>query len=269
MTVLAHVSDLHFGRVDIGAAEALFDDLKALRPDLVVVSGDLTQRAHYWEFLLARQYLDSLDLPWLAVPGNHDISPFRLLERFTNPFRAYRTFIEKATEPVYVDDEVVVVGLNTARRMALEWNWAHGRISRRQIRRVVNEFERAPAERVRIVVAHHPFQPPEHAPETRVVGRSAEALERFASAGVRLVLAGHLHQGYIRVVTPTEVTRTGELKLVQAASAISSRLRGEPNAYNIITVTGGNLDIRTRIFEGGAWRASDAVGDMPALAPAD
>ncbi|WP_018698194.1 metallophosphoesterase family protein [Amorphus coralli] len=269
MTVLAHVSDLHFGRVDIGAAEALFDDLKALRPDLVVVSGDLTQRAHYWEFLLARQYLDSLDLPWLAVPGNHDISPFRLLERFTNPFRAYRTFIEKVTEPVYVDDEVVVVGLNTARRMALEWNWAHGRISRRQIRRVVNEFERAPAERVRIVVAHHPFQPPEHAPETRVVGRSAEALERFASAGVRLVLAGHLHQGYIRVVTPTEVTRTGELKLVQAASAISSRLRGEPNAYNIITVTGGNLDIRTRIFEGGAWRASDAVGDMPALAPAD
>ncbi|MGX1306069.1 3',5'-cyclic AMP phosphodiesterase CpdA [Amorphus suaedae] len=264
MTVLAHISDLHFGRVDEKAAEALITDLQDHSPDLILVSGDLTQGAHYSEFLAARQYLDSLDVPWLSVPGNHDISPYRLFERFTDPFRAYRTFIHKTTEPVHVGDDVVVVGVNTARRMALELNWAHGRISRRQIRRVEQEFARVPEDRVKIVVAHHPFQAPENEPRTRLVGRSVEALERFANAGVRLVLAGHLHRGYIRVVTPTEVARTGDLKVVQAASAMSTRLRGEPNAYNIITVAGGDLDIRTRIFEGRKWRTSDADVVIPA-----
>lgn len=264
MTVLAHISDLHFGRIDEKVAEALITDLLDHAPDLILVSGDLTQGAHYSEFLAARQYLDSLDVPWLSVPGNHDISPYRLFERFTDPFRAYRTFIHKTTEPVHVGDDVVVVGVNTARRMAFELNWAHGRISRRQIKRVEQELARAPDGRVKIVVAHHPFQAPENEPGTRLVGRSAEALARFADAGVRLVLAGHLHRGYIRVATPTEVTRSGDLKVVQAASAISTRLRGEPNAYNIITVTGGDLDIRTRIFEGGQWRTSDVDVSLPA-----
>lgn len=260
MTRLAHISDLHFGKVNPHAAAALINELQVQAPDLVVVSGDLTQVADHDEFRDARRFLDDLELPWFAVPGNHDISPFRLLERFLDPFRAYRRFIDREIEPVHVGEDVVLVGVNTARRLALELNWSHGSINAGQIRQVETALAAAPPDRVAIVVAHHPFRPPHDDPDARLVGRAELALERFADAGVRLILSGHLHRGYIRVVTPDDVTHTSELKVVQAGSAISTRLRDEPNAYNLIEVTGDHLDIRTRIFEGDGWRDSSLPG---------
>ncbi len=261
MTRIAHVSDLHFGHEDPVVAEALLAALNHDPPDLVVVSGDLTQGAHQHEFRAARAFLDRLTAPVLAVPGNHDITPYALGERFFDPYRRWRHHISAETQPVWRDGRTAVVGLNTARRMGLSLDWSKGRIGSGRLRRVLRELRALPPELVRIVVAHHPLLPPDEAPLTPVVGDARKALAAFAAAGVRLVLAGHLHRGFSHLVpAPGGVGLT----VLQAATAISTRLRGEPNAYNQIVVDAdGHTSVETRAWDGTAWRRAGAAGDLP------
>ena len=140
MRRLAHISDLHFGRTDPRVVEGLVAELNAERPDLIIVSGDLTQSARSGEFREARRFLDRLASPWLAVPGNHDISPYHLVQRFFDPFARFRRFIQPSTEPLWRDEEIAVVGINSARAMLLELNWAHGSLSRSQMERAEERF---------------------------------------------------------------------------------------------------------------------------------
>ncbi len=122
MRKLAHISDLHFGRIDEEVVEALLADLRSLGPDLIVVSGDLTQRGHRHQFREARAFLDRLSAPYLVVPGNHDIPGVNMLARFAAPFARYQRYIERDMRPLHLDAEIAVLGLNTARpvRSALE-----------------------------------------------------------------------------------------------------------------------------------------------------
>jgi len=276
MRRLAHISDLHFGRTDPVVVEALIAELNADRPDLVIVSGDLTQEARTGEFRAAQTFLSRLASPWIAVPGNHDISPYHLVQRFFDPFARFRRYIQQATEPVWQDEEIAVVGINSARSMLLELNWAHGSLSRGQMERAEARFEAMPASLFRIVVAHHPFLPPEEEPTVRTVGRSAEALDRFERAGVKLTLSGHLHRGYARFLEPVlsggriadvkarepERAATRSLLVVQAASATSTRLRGEPNAYNHIRIEDGLAAIEPRIWTGSCFANAEGAGRM-------
>lgn len=264
---IAHISDLHFGRVDASVVEALADELNADLPDLVIASGDFTMRAREQEFLAARAFLERLRSPWFAVPGNHDIPHYLLLERFFDPFKQYRRFVARETEPVWQDEEIGVVGMNTARRMAFELNWSHGRISLDQIERMRRRLQQLPDHLFRIVVGHHPFLPPPDEPEARLVGRAEEALACFDELDVKLALAGHLHKGYAsfrkpiiagdRVVAtqtkPATAVETGRLLIVQAGSATSTRLRGDPNAYNRITIDGGRAIVEPRLWSGTSW----------------
>lgn len=264
MRRIAHISDLHFGRTDPTVVEGLVAELNATAPDLVIVSGDLTQDAHTREFVAARQFLDRLRSPWFAVPGNHDISPYHLIQRFFDPFRRFRRFISPTTEPLWQDDEIGVVGINSVRSMLLELNWSHGSLSRPQMERAEARLAVMPKHLFRIVVSHHPFLPPSEEPTVRTVGRAAEALDRFEKADVKLTLSGHLHLGYARFLEPVmtdghisdvtardpERAATRSLLVVQAASATSTRLRGEPNAYNMIHVDNGLASIEPRIWTG-------------------
>jgi 3',5'-cyclic AMP phosphodiesterase CpdA len=280
MRRLAHISDLHFGRVDDAVVEALIDELNAERPDLVVASGDFTMRARNSEFAAARAFLDRLKSPWLGVPGNHDITPYHLIQRFFDPFRRYRLHIDPDIEPVWRDEQVVVIGLNTARRWAPEFNWSHGRIGREQIARTEDLLRSLPKHLFKVVVAHHPFLPPPWDEDARIVGRAKEALAAFERLGVCLTLAGHLHRGYSRfvepiirhdtvagaVTKPPEETTSRRLLVVQAGSATSTRLRNEPNAYNRITVQEGRATVEARVWTGAAWEcAAEAVraGSLP------
>jgi len=122
MRKLAHISDLHFGRIDEAVVEALLADLRSLGPDLIVVSGDLTQRGHRHQFQAARAFLDRFEAPYLVVPGNHDIPGVNMLARFAAPFARYQRYIERDMRPLHLDAEIAVLGLNTARPVGPHWN---------------------------------------------------------------------------------------------------------------------------------------------------
>ena len=252
MTRIAHLTDLHFGAEDLRVVAALIEDVAAAAPDLVAVSGDLTQRARHGEFHAAVQFLRALGAPVLAVPGNHDVTPFDLFERFADPWFRWRRHVGPETEPVWIDGQVAVVGLNTARRGGLYLNWARGGVGRARLARLEARLAALPRDLFRIVVAHHPFAAPALRPGARLVGGAAPALQAFARHDVRMVLSGHLH---LPDIAPIPGAR---MMLVQGATATSHRLRGAPNAWHLIRVRDHVPDIVTRHWDGRRWRAAEA-----------
>ncbi|MDQ2989831.1 MAG: metallophosphoesterase, partial [Pseudomonadota bacterium] len=192
MRTIVHLSDLHFGRVD----DALLAPLRALiervAPDVLVVSGDLTQRAKSEEFEAARAYLDTLPGPQVIVPGNHDISFYNVFRRFAQPLERYQRYITDDLEPSHIDDEIAVLGMNTARSLTFK----DGRVNHEQVRKVCAQFEAMDKDIVRIVVTHHPFDLPPSADQGDLVDRAHMAMKEFAKCGVDLLLSGHLHMSH-------------------------------------------------------------------------
>jgi 3',5'-cyclic AMP phosphodiesterase CpdA len=251
MRTIAHVSDLHFGREDPRAVEALLRDLDALAPSLVAVSGDLTQRARVREFAKARAFLARVRFPLLVVPGNHDVPLFDLLRRFARPLARYRRYVSPELEPLYVDDELVVVGISTARSLT----WKGGRISREQMERVRRLLCAPDPEKLHVLVAHHPFTPPDLTPGQRVVGRARAALAAFGSCGLDLILTGHLHRGFAGHFQTPGHTVTRSVLALHAGSAVSRRLRGDANSYNLVRARGRRLEIELRTFTADRFEA--------------
>ncbi len=254
-THIAHLTDVHFGATDPFVVAGLVAELRADPPDLVVISGDLTMGARRWEFRAARRFMESLGAPCLAVPGNHDITPYRLIERFVLPYARWREEICPETEPSWEDSRVAVLGLNTARRMAPHLDWSRGRVTGLRLRALVARLEAVPRGKVRIVVAHHPLLPPEGEDSPQIAGGATRALAALAAQDVRLVLAGHLHRSYARLSAPGFVEGARAPLILQGGSATSTRLRGEANAYNRVSVfDDGSVEITGRVFENGGWQ---------------
>ena len=228
MARLIHISDLHFGRTRHELLRPLIDQLNGIEADLIAISGDLTQRARSSQFRAARAFMDRLEKPVLVVPGNHDVPLEDVLARFFQPYKRYRKWIGRELEPSFVNDEIAVVGLNTVNHLA----WQRGRISGRAVRRVCSAFDGDG--RVRIVVAHHPL---EHRPtDQKALMRGAEeAIEAFAECGADVVLTGHLHSWRAEPFAE-RVGRRGTLQ-VHAGTGLSTRVRGEENDFNVLTVS--------------------------------
>ena len=250
MRVIAHISDLHFGKIDRLLEQALMDDLYALRPSLVAISGDLTQRALPHQFKRAQMYLDQLPAPFIVVPGNHDIPLFDVTRRFLLPLMRYKHYITRHLSPLYVDQEISVFGLNSARSFTLE----NGKISAKQLKKMEEVFATLPKDTLKIIVTHHPFlRPPGAGTHRRLVVGAEKALQAFQRCGVDLLLTGHFHRTHISDVRMVYPQITHPMIHVQAGTAISTRIREQRNSYNILTLDGGKLSIRSREWNGEAF----------------
>jgi len=244
MRTIVHLSDLHFGRVDRRIVAPLVAAIEELVPDLVAVSGDFTQRARRHEFVEARVFLDMLRFPRLVVPGNHDVPLYNVARRFLSPLARYQRFITEDLEPTYADEEMVVLGLNSARSMT----FGRGRLNRDQIRRAAERLRGVDPSRIKIIVTHHPFDLPDDYGPHDLVGRAKMAMAEFAAAGADLFLAGHLHVSHIGR-TAERYKIAGHSALVVQAGTISTRQRGEPNAFNVLRVERPNITVVQRRWD--------------------
>ncbi len=227
MTVLLQVSDPHFGTEQPTIVDALTELARQQRPDLVVLSGDITQRARPAQFRAARSFVDRLGAPVLAVPGNHDIPLFDLWARLRRPYRRYSAAFGNDLEPVHRCADLLAVCVNTTR----PWRHKDGEVSSLQIARVARLLEHADPAQLRVVVVHQPMAVTRAEDEPGRLRGHAVAQRRWAEAGADLVIGGHIHLPYVMPLQGL----ARPLWVVQAGTAVSSRVRdGAPNSVNLL-----------------------------------
>lgn len=235
---ILHISDLHFGKPYVPeVGEALLAIAPSLRPDVIVVSGDVTQRAKRHEFEAARAFLDRLPaVPRVVIPGNHDVPLYRIAERILDPHRLFRQYISPQLDQVLHLDGVVIVGLDsTAPRQAI----TNGRLHRHQLDFCTRAFADAPCDAVRIIVAHHHFAPAPDYIRDQTMPKARRAMEKFVELGVDIILGGHLHRAYIGNSLdffPGNHRDRGII-IVQSGTTTSRRGRGrerEKNSFNLV-----------------------------------
>jgi 3',5'-cyclic AMP phosphodiesterase CpdA len=249
VTTILHVSDLHFGEYHApDRAKVLLDAIEAAAPDVVAVSGDLTQRARTREFQEARAFLDRIRAPKVVVPGNHDLPLWNLYERFTSPRAKYLRLLSDDLEPTYVDEVVAIVGVDTTRRFTV----LDGRVDEEDVEGVARRLADVPATHCRIVVGHHPLVAPRGASRLHSAARGGRvALERFARLGVDAVLTGHLHETHVALTTDVLPHLERGVLLVNAGTASSTRGRGaedDQNTFNVLQVTPDRLGVTTFVY---------------------
>jgi len=239
MRTLVHLSDLHFGRVDPRIVPPLVQAIQTIAPDLIAVSGDFTQRARRSQFVQARDFLQQLPFPQIVVPGNHDVPLYNIAARLLSPLAGYRRYIARDLTPVFVDEEMMVVGLNSARAAVLGGG---GRLNETQVQIAVERLGSAAPHIVRIVVTHHPFELPAGHSEEHLIGRSRMAMEQLARVGADLFLAGHLHVSHVGH-TAERYKISGHSALVVQAGTMSTRGRGEQNSFNVVRLSRPSITV--------------------------
>ena len=226
---ICHISDIHFGPPHLDDLSlGVLQFIGERQPDLVVLSGDLTQRAKPRQFHQAREFVDDIPVPSLAVPGNHDVPLYRFWERFGRPFGAYRKHFGAELEPVHRDDELLVVGINTAHGLTFK----NGRFTPQRLQEVTALLADAPDGVSKVVVAHHPLVQPPWFGSQPVATNAWEAMGVFSRLGVDLILSGHLHQSFIGISETFYPRGCPPVILLHSGTTTSNRGRAGEHGRN-------------------------------------
>ena len=259
MPRIVHLSDLHFGAHDPAIVTAVEQRLDEEQADLVVISGDITQRARTEQFEEACQFLTRLrdaghDV--LAVPGNHDVPLYNVLRRFLSPLTRYKRYIDDNLCPFIEIPGAAVLGINTARSLTFK----NGHVSHEQMAFIRNTFSRTDTHQPRIVVTHHPLfaLPIGDGPELgHLMDDQENALEAIADAGVDLLLAGHNHRASVNDATQL-VRGAGKALVIQAGTATSTRTRDELQSFNRIEIDETGVRVTLQRWEGAKFVSGDS-----------
>jgi 3',5'-cyclic AMP phosphodiesterase CpdA len=232
VSVVLQISDTHFGTEQPAVVEALVQLVRQQPPDIVVMSGDITQRARHRQFRAAREFVTRLAVPeTLVLPGNHDIPLFHLIMRIFSPYANHQRAFGVDLEPTFESADLLVLGVNTTRASRHK----DGEVSPAQISRVSRRLRCARAEQLRMVVTHHPVHVTRPEDEANLLHGHREAVYAWGRAGVDLILGGHIHLPYVRPLRERFPDLPRSVSAVQAGTAISSRVRGGiPNSVNLI-----------------------------------
>jgi len=260
MLKLLHISDLHFGPPYLPkVGEALLESAQRVSADIIVASGDFTQRAKPEQFAAAREYFDLLPpAPLVVCPGNHDIPLYRVKERLLTPYDLYRKYVSQDLESVLRRPDVIIASLNTTdplRRIT------DGRITEHHLDFCRAAFQEVPAEVLKIVVAHHHFAPAPDYEVDKPMSGSKRAIDCFNSLGVDLILGGHLHRAYIGNSLDLYASndRSSGIIIVQSGTTTSRRGRAretEKNSFNVLEIDESTIRITHQMFfdETGGFR---------------
>jgi 3',5'-cyclic AMP phosphodiesterase CpdA len=236
MTTLLQISDAHFGTERPPVVQALLQLARDQAPDLVVMSGDITQRARRSQFKAARAFIDQLKpAALLTIPGNHDIPLFNLALRAFAPYSNYSRAFGKNLEPLFESANLLVIGVNTTR----PYKHVDGELSPQQIERVADRLRHAAPSQLRIIVVHQPVLAIRESDADNLLDGHRRAIPAWAAAGGDIIMGGHIHLPYVRSLQTTFDALPRDIWTVQAGTAVSSRLReGITNSVNLIRCNG-------------------------------
>jgi len=251
---IAHLSDLHCPAENAAQADALVAAVAALKPDVMVVSGDLTHAGRRSEFAAARELLARLSAPKLVVPGNHDVPVFNAVERVHRPFARFRAAFPPDHQ-VLEFPGVQIVGFNTATSMQASLDWSLGWAMEHRIVRTVSALRQAPKDAFRIVACHHPLLMEAADPKRSRTRNGPHAFHALAKTGMDMLLHGHLHRQKVRVVA----CEGRDVTIVGAGTALGDRERGEPSGFNVIRLEGGRAGVTAMRWNGRAFVADEMI----------
>lgn len=236
-TRLFHISDVHFGVEDRAALDAVARAVAEERPDAVVCTGDLTQRAKHSEYAAARAWFAALGVPVVLEPGNHDMPYYNPWERFTDPFRRYNRLNAAVGSP-FMSDDVVLVPLRTTVRAQTRFPWSDGVIKEAALQETLGQLAALEGDpRTIIVIGHHPLLGPEGARHNPTIGGD-EAFARIAATGAHAMISGHVHVPFDQ----ERVAANGHHLRIIGTGTLSTRLRhGAPASWRVITCSPGGL----------------------------